>query len=362
MLTVGIARLRQSGRHRADDRHALGLQVEHGESDNGDDDDDERAGQAAIHAAHDEQRRHADDANDDGEQVRFVEAADELQHLPEELVALELDAEHLAQLAADHDQRRAKDVADQDRLGQEVGDEPQLRHAGEQRQDADQDRGHRGQRGIAHRVAAGQRRNGGGGHDGGRRFGSHDELFGGAKQRVHHHGAESNIQPCDGSDAGEIAVGHRRRHEHRKDRDRHNEFGAQQRRIHALEEGKTGNETCNAFGRSGSGLFIWSPPCHILLRYSVSGSRFRLALRRDGQCAAPPMQSASADHHGDGNHGRGLLLHQDQRKERRKQGALKAATSAPAIVAATATATGILGNKRFAARPRATLANMMGKI
>ena len=39
--------------------------------------------------------------------------------LLEELVALELDAEHLAQLAADDDQRRAKDVADQDRLGEQ---------------------------------------------------------------------------------------------------------------------------------------------------------------------------------------------------------------------------------------------------
>ena len=178
------------------------------ESDNGANDDDERAGQGAIHAAHDQQRRHADDANGEGEQVRFVEAADELHDLLEELVALELDAEHLAQLAADDDQRRAKDVADQDRLGQKVGDEPQPRHAGEQRQDADQDGGQRSQCGVAHRVAAGQRRNGGGSHDGGRRFRSHDDLFGGAKQRVHHHGAERNIQPGDRGDPGKIAVGH----------------------------------------------------------------------------------------------------------------------------------------------------------
>ena len=69
----------QSSRHRADDRDALCLQVKHGREDNGNDDDDERAGQGAIHAAHDEQRRHADDANGEGEQVRFVQAADELQ-------------------------------------------------------------------------------------------------------------------------------------------------------------------------------------------------------------------------------------------------------------------------------------------
>ena len=77
---------RQSSRHRADDRHALCLQVKHSREDNGNHDDDERAGQGAIHAAHDEQRRHEDDAQGDGEQVRFVEAADELQDLPEELV------------------------------------------------------------------------------------------------------------------------------------------------------------------------------------------------------------------------------------------------------------------------------------
>ena len=243
-----MVRLRQSSRHRADDGDALGLQVKDGREDNGNHDDDERAGQGAIDTAHDEQRRHADDANGEGEQVRFVEAADELHNLPEELVALELDAEHLAQLAADHDQRRAEDVADQDRLGQEVGDEPQPRHAGEQRHDADQDGGHAppGRHNAPGRRR--QRRNGRGGHDGARRFRSHDDLFGGAKQGVHHHGAEGNVQPGDGSDPGEIAVGHRRWHKHRKDGDRHDEFGAQQRGIQPFKEGETGNEACNAVG------------------------------------------------------------------------------------------------------------------
>ena len=106
---------------------------------------------------------------------------------------------------------------------------PSRADAGEQRDDADEDREQRGERGIARGIAAGQRRHGGGGHDRGRRLGSHDDLLGGAKQRIHHHGAERDIQPCDGSDAGEIAVGHRRGHEHRKHRDRHDEFGAEQR-------------------------------------------------------------------------------------------------------------------------------------
>ena len=74
-------------------------------------------GSLRLDAAHDEQRRHADDADGHGQQVRLVEAADEFRHLLEELVAFELDAEHLAQLAADDDQRRAEDVADQHRLG-----------------------------------------------------------------------------------------------------------------------------------------------------------------------------------------------------------------------------------------------------
>ena len=49
-------------------------------------------------------------------------------------------------------------------------------------------------------------------------------------------------------------------------------------------------------------------------------------------------------------------------KSAANSGAFREATIAPAIVAATATATGIPGNRRFAPRPKATLANMMGKM
>ena len=55
----------QSGGHRADDRNALVRPAQNDRGDDGADDDDERARQFAIHAAHDEQRHHADDANGD---------------------------------------------------------------------------------------------------------------------------------------------------------------------------------------------------------------------------------------------------------------------------------------------------------
>ena len=174
--------------------------------------------------------------------MRLVEAADEFDHLLEEHVALELDAEHLAQLAADDDQRRAEDVADQHRLGQEVSDEAQLRNPREQRDDADEDRQQRGEGGVARGIAPGQRRHRGCGHDRGRRLGPRDNLLRGAKQRVHHHRAERDVEPRDGRDASEIAVGHRRRHEHGEHRDGHDEFRAEQRGAEALDEGQAGNE------------------------------------------------------------------------------------------------------------------------
>ncbi len=185
--------LRQSGRHCTNDGDPFRLQIEHGGDEYGRDHDDERAGQGAADPAHEDQRRHEDDAQQDGQQVRFVQAADELQDLLEEQVALELDAEHLAQLAADHNQRRAENVADQNRLGQEVGDEPQFCDTGQDRHDPNQDGGRRRQGGIARRVAAGQRRNGRGGQDGAGRLRSHDDLFGGAEQRVHQHRAQRDI-------------------------------------------------------------------------------------------------------------------------------------------------------------------------
>ena len=244
----GDRQLWKAGRHRPDDRDALGREIKHDRGEDGANDNDQRAGNFAIHEAYDEQRRHTDGANGNGQQVRFVEAADEFHNLPEELVALKLDAEHLAQLAADDDQRRADDVADQHRLGQEVGDEAQPRDPGEQRDDADEECEQRGERSIARSIAAGQRRNGGCRHDRGRRLRSHDDLFGGAKQRIHHHGAERDIQSCDGSDPGEVAVGHCRGHEHRKHRDGHDEFGAQQRGTEPSDQGQAGNESGNARG------------------------------------------------------------------------------------------------------------------
>ena len=114
-------------------------------------------GSLRFHAPDDEQHDHADRADGEGQQVRFIQAGDEFADLLEELVALQRDAEHLAQLAADDDQRRAEDVAYQYRLGQQVSDEAQPRYAGEQRYDADQERVQRGERGVACGVAAGQR-------------------------------------------------------------------------------------------------------------------------------------------------------------------------------------------------------------
>ena len=113
---------------------------------------------------------------------------------------------------------------------------------------ADEERQQRGQRGIARGVAACQRRDGCGGHDRGRRFRAHDDLLGGAKQGVHHHGAERDVEPCDWGDPGEVTIGHRRGHEHRKHGDGHDEFGAEQRGIEPLDEGQTGNEPRNALG------------------------------------------------------------------------------------------------------------------
>jgi class 3 adenylate cyclase len=91
--------------------------------------------------AHEEQRHYADYANDHGEPMRFIEAADEFYHLAEELIALQLNAKHLAQLAANHNQRRAKDVADQNWLGQKVSDKTQPGDAGQQGQNTDEDCG-----------------------------------------------------------------------------------------------------------------------------------------------------------------------------------------------------------------------------
>ena len=141
--------------------------------------------------------------------MRFAEAADQLQDLLEELVTFERDAEHLAKLAADHDQGRAEDVADQDRLGQEVGDESQLCHVAEQRHDTHQDGSQCDKRCIARWIVTGQRCDRCSGHDGAGCFRPHDHLPGRAKQGIHHHRGDGNIQTCHRIDPGQVAIRHR---------------------------------------------------------------------------------------------------------------------------------------------------------
>ncbi len=85
------------------------------------------------------------------------------------------------------------------------------------------------------------------------------------KQGVHHHRAERDIQPCHGSNPGEVAEGHRRWHEHGKDRDRHNEFGAQQRRSYPLKRARPGMN--RAMPLDGELVFVMAvTPDHFSLR------------------------------------------------------------------------------------------------
>ena len=69
IVTAGIARLWEPGRYSAHDCHSLRLQVENVGYQDGAGHDEKRAGQLAAHAAHDEQRSHADHADGDGERV-----------------------------------------------------------------------------------------------------------------------------------------------------------------------------------------------------------------------------------------------------------------------------------------------------
>jgi hypothetical protein len=122
---VGNARSRQPRRHVAYYPDAVCLQVEDGGDKRGEHHDDERHRRAREAVRSGEQQHEHRGRQQHGGTVQLVQSAQERRQLGYDGVALDRNAGRPAELAGDHQHPDAGQVADQHRLGQQVGDETQ---------------------------------------------------------------------------------------------------------------------------------------------------------------------------------------------------------------------------------------------
>lgn len=130
------------------------------------------------------------DANPQGEHVRFADDGKERVDLFDDALAVDFGAGHFAELADDHEDGRASEIADEQRLGQQFGDNPEAQHARQEAPSGDDERQRGTERGGLDRIAMGK---GGDRHAGDERDGGlrtdreHPRL---AHDGIHDEGAE----------------------------------------------------------------------------------------------------------------------------------------------------------------------------
>ena len=218
---------RQPGRDLAHDAHALVLQVEHGHRDQPQHQRDQRARDPPRDQAQDEDQRQRHEADRERVRVGVRQLGDELAQLVGDGAAHRRHAEQLGQLPHDDRDREAEDEPGHHRLGEEVGDEAEPRHAGGEQEHADGHGQGRRQHQVQRRIAAGQVDDDRRRHDRHRRAGGDLEVAARAEHGVDRHGRERRRQADLGRDARQPRVGERDRHHHDPRGQRGDQVGAQ---------------------------------------------------------------------------------------------------------------------------------------
>ena len=167
---------------------------------------------------HQDQRDPGDpDHSRGGHRLAVGQPFDEAGELPDQALGADLEPEQLRQLPDQDGQRQAVHVADHGRLGDQVGDEPELRHRRHDHDGRDHEREDRGQRdrplGVA--VSAGQRQDRRGDHRSQRGIRAQHEDPGRAEHRVAEQAHDRGVQAGDGRQACQFRVGHALRDQQR---------------------------------------------------------------------------------------------------------------------------------------------------
>jgi hypothetical protein len=147
--------------------------------------------------------------------MRQVQLAGEFGEAGEEVVVFKLDAEQFVELRGHQDQGGAAHVADEDGLGEEIGNRADLDPGSQQEQQA-AEHGHRGGKdGSMGRVTRRQRYDGAGNQQRNRNIRPHDDLPRAAEERIHQERHESGVESVLRRQAHQAGISDDRRdHDH----------------------------------------------------------------------------------------------------------------------------------------------------
>ena len=205
--------------------------VEHLDGGDAERDGNERTGDAwrCAPEPHDDGERRG--ADEQGGGMGVAEVGDDVPCLLEEVAAALGDAEQLGDLADDDRQREADDEPLEHGLADEVRQEPEPQHTGDQRREPGRERqagGEGGEPVVADRDDirdGGRRERGGSGHRSGH------QVARAAEGGVEDQRARRGVQADDRRDAGDRRVGQRLRHQHGPHRQAGDQVAAQPRPL-----------------------------------------------------------------------------------------------------------------------------------
>ena len=166
-------------------------------------------------------------ADREGQQVGVVDDPGKGPELSDEVVTLDGRPGHLAQLSDDHQHRRTGEVADQERLGEQIGDHAEAGQSADQAPPAHDQAQRGGQRHRPVGIASRQRRDRRAGHQGDRRLGTDRQHPRRTQRGVHDQRRQRGPQPGHRRHADERRVGHHLRHHVGDDRDPGEHVGSQ---------------------------------------------------------------------------------------------------------------------------------------
>ncbi len=203
----------QAAGNAADDRDPTRAQIEHRGDGCGQHDGEQRPRRARPAPLEQEKEHQHARGEHDGAHLGRPHVMYERRNLTVQMLARHGNTGRLAQLTDNHDDGDTGQVTDQDRLGEQIGDEPQPHHPRYERQQPDHNRKRRREGRVPARVPRGQRPDGGGCHQRRRRLRADGQLSRGPEHRVDRQRGQRRPQPRHRRQTRDPRIGHHLRHQ-----------------------------------------------------------------------------------------------------------------------------------------------------
>ena len=216
-MDAGNGEGRKPLRQRADELHAVLVELEHPSGNDRQDDCHENARDLREDSLEHEDESNADDADRErcAHRLAVPDPVDEASRLGDEAVRIDREPEQLRQLAHENREGEAVHVADHRRLRQQVRDESELEDPAEHRDRPDEQREHRGERDGPLRIAVrpDERQDRRRDHRPEGRVGAEHEDARRAEDGIPRQAEDRRVQAGDRRQAGELGIRHALRNE-----------------------------------------------------------------------------------------------------------------------------------------------------